>query len=206
MKNSFALAVLVSLIFNTLLHSQGIFLEKGEAGVFIDGGYTELENGTGSNIGGGFAIGGAFEFGFSISNLKIELDNYYYNYSQKIEVNNNNVSLGVVLIKKKAQLEVNVGYSTSDNSVDVLLLGFNVGSKFALHEKLSCYPIFSFTIGFPQGDNSEKPVTALGLTAPFLISNHVYLGPSIGLSEGNFSWGITAGILISFDTSGSGGW
>ena len=84
MKNSFALAVLVSfVIFNTLLHSQGIFLEKGEAGVFIDGSYTTIENGTGSNIGGGFAIGGIFEFGFSISNLKMELDNYYYNYSQK---------------------------------------------------------------------------------------------------------------------------
>jgi len=44
MKNSFALAVLVSFIFSfSHIRSQGIFLEKGEAGFFADGSYSSLE-------------------------------------------------------------------------------------------------------------------------------------------------------------------
>ena len=66
MKNSFALAVLVSLIFSfSHIYSQGIFLEKGEAGFFADGGYSSLESGHATSFGGGFALGGIMELGFT---------------------------------------------------------------------------------------------------------------------------------------------
>ena len=66
MKNSFVLAVLVSLIFSfSYIHSQGIFLEKGEAGFFADGSYSSLENGHATSFGGGFALGGIMELGFT---------------------------------------------------------------------------------------------------------------------------------------------
>ena len=207
MKSSFVLAVLVSLFFSfSHIYSQGIFLEKGEAGFFANGGYSSLESGYATSFGGGFALGGIMELGFSSTNSTIEVDNYYY--SDDVEVNSKTISLGVVLLKKKAQLEVNVGYSTSDMGSDALLLGFNVGSEIKLHEKLSWYPVFSFAVGIPTEEDSGNPVTALGLTAPILIAEHVYLGPTFALSEGDLSWGVTAGILISFDTAGNGdsGW
>jgi hypothetical protein len=205
MKNSFALAVLISLIFSySHIYPQGIFLDKGEVGFFADGDYTSLESGHAVSFGGGFALGGILEFGISSSNSKIEIDNYYY--SDEIEVQSTSILIGAVLIKKKAQLEVNLGFTTSDDGGGAVLLGFNVGSKFSLYEKLSWYPIFSFALVLPQFKKSGNPVTALGLTVPFLISNHVYLGPSFGLSESNFSWGITGGIIISFDIGSKGGW
>jgi hypothetical protein len=207
MKSSFVLAVLVSLIFSfSHIYSQGIFLEKGEAGFFVNGSYSSLESGHATSFGGGFAVGGIMELGFSSTNSTIEIDQYYY--SDEVEVNSKTISLGVVLLKKKAQLEVNVGYSTSDMGSDALILGFNVGSEIKLHQNLSWYPVFSFAVGIPTEEDSGNPVTALGLSAPILIAEHVYLGPSFALSEGDFSWGVTAGIIISFSTAGNGdsGW
>ena len=205
MKNSFVLAVLVSLFISfSHIYSQGIFLEKGEAGFFADGSYSSLESGHATSFGGGFALGGVMELGFTSS--KAEIDNEYS--SEDIEVNSKTVSIGVVLLKKKAQLELNVGYSTSDMGSDALLLGFNVGSEIKLHEKLSWYPIFSFAVGIPTEEDSGNPITALGLSAPILIAEHVYLGPTFALSEGDLNWGVTAGILISFSTAGNedNGW
>ncbi|HCY76575.1 MAG TPA: hypothetical protein DHV28_11705 [Ignavibacteriales bacterium] len=207
MKYSFVLAVLVSLFFSfSHIYSQGIFLEKGEAGFFANGGYSSLESGYATSFGGGFALGGVMELGFTSSTSTIELDNYYY--SDDVEVNSKTISLGVVLLKKKAQLEVNVSYSTSDMGPDVLLLGFNVGSEIKLHEMLSWYPVFSFAVGIPTEEDSGNPVTALGLSAPILIAEHVYLGPTFSLSEGDLNWGFTAGVLISFNTASNGdsGW
>jgi hypothetical protein len=207
MKSSFVLAVLANLIISfSYTYSQGIFLEKGEAGFFANGGYSSLESGNATSFGGGFALGGIMELGFTSSTSTIELDNYYY--SDDVEVNSKTISLGVVLLKKKAQLEVNVGYSTSDMGPDVLLLGFNVGSEIKLHEMLSWYPVFSFAVGIPTEEDSGNPVTALGLAAPILIAEHVYLGPTFSLSEGDLNWGFTAGVLISFNTASNGdsGW
>ena len=207
MKNSFILAVLVSLFISfSYTYAQGIFFEKGEAGFFANGGYSSLESGYATSFGGGFALGGVMELGFSSTTSTIELDNYYY--SDDVEVNSKTISLGIVLLKKKAQLEVNVGYSTSDMGPDVLLLGFNVGSEIKLHQQLSWYPVFSFAVGIPTEEDSGNPVTALGLSAPILIAEHVYLGPTFALSEGDFSWGVTAGIIISFNTASNGdsGW
>ena len=207
MKNSFVLAVLVSLIFSfSHTYSQGIFLEKGEAGLFLNGGYTGLVSGYATSFGGGFGLGGIFEFGFSTSTSTIELDNYYY--SQDIHVSSNSVSLGVVLIKKKAQLELNLGYSTSDLGSDVIMAGFNVGSKIPLHKDISWYPILSFAVGIPTAENSGNPVTAVGASLPLFIAKHFYIGPSFGLSDGNTSWGVTAGVIISFNLDGNGdsGW
>ncbi|MBK7632581.1 MAG: hypothetical protein IPJ23_18165 [Ignavibacteriales bacterium] len=206
MKNSFVLAVLVTLFVSSHTYSQGIFLDKGEAGLFLNGGYTGLESGYAASFGGGFALGGIFEFGFSTSTSTIELDNYYY--SKDIHVSSNSVSLGVVLIKKKAQLELNLGYSTSDLGSDAIMVGFNVGSKIPLHKDISWYPILSFAVGIPTAEHSGNPVTAVGATLPIFIAKHFYLGPSFGLSDGNTSWGFTVGILISFSTAGNGdsGW
>jgi hypothetical protein len=207
MKNSFALAVLVSFIFSfSHIRSQGIFLEKGEAGFFADGSYSSLETGYATSFGGGFALGGVMELGFTSSTSTIELDNYYY--SDDVEVNSKTISLGVVLLKKKAQLEANIGFTTSNKGSDALLLGFDVGSELKLHEKLSWYPIFSFAVGIPTEEDSGNPVTALGLSAPILIAEHVYLGPTFSLSEGDLNWGFTAGVLISFNTASNGdsGW
>ena len=213
MKNSFAFAVLVSLVFSySHIYSQGIFLEKGEFGVFSNGGYTSLESGNATSLGVGVALGGVLEFDFSSTNSKIKLSRY--GLGDEIDVNSKSVSFGVVLLKRKAQLEVNLGFTTSDEgsdafeSSDALLLGFNVGSEFLLHEKLSWYPIFSFAVGIPTEEDSGNPITALGFSAPILIAEHVYLGPTFALSEGNLNWGFTAGILISFNTDGNGdsGW
>ncbi|MBK7500000.1 MAG: hypothetical protein IPI19_13130, partial [Ignavibacteriales bacterium] len=44
---------------------------------------------------------------------------------------------------RKAQLELNLGYSTSDLGSDVIMAGFNVGSKIPLHKDISWYPILS---------------------------------------------------------------
>jgi hypothetical protein len=205
MKNSFALAVLLSLSFSfSHIYSQGIFLEKGEAGFFADGSYSSLESGHATSFGGGFALGGVMELGFTSS--KAEIDNEYS--SEDIEVNSKTVSIGVVLLKKKAQLEANIGFTTSNKGSDALLIGFDVGSEFKLHEKLSWYPIFSFAVGIPTEEDSGNPITALGLSVPILIAEHVYLGPTFALSEGDLNWGITAGIIISFDTANNGdsGW
>jgi hypothetical protein len=204
MKNSFVLAVLISLIFSfSKAYSQGIFLEKGEAGFFANGGYSSLESGHATSFGGGFALGGVLEFGISSFNSKIEIDKD--NYSKQIEINGTNYSVAAVLVNKKAQLEVNFGLTTSDNGRDAALIGFTVGSEFVLHEKISWYPIFSFALGFPLEKNGSNPVTALGLAVPILIAEHFYLGPTFALSEGDFSWGVTAGILISFNTSSTSG-
>ena len=205
MKNSFALAVLASLIFTfSHTYSQGIFLEKGEVGFFADGSYSSLESGHATSFGGGFALGGVMELGFTSS--KAEIDNEYS--SEDIEVNSKTVSIGVVLLKKKAQLEANIGFTTSNKGSDALLLGFDVGSEFKLHEKLSWYPIFSFAVGIPTEEDGGNPITVLGLSAPILIAEHVYLGPTFALSEGDLNWGVTAGIIISFSTAGNGdgGW
>lgn len=213
MKNSFALAVLVSLFISfSYTYAQGIFLEKGEAGFFANGGYSSLENGNATSFGGGFALGGFFEFGFSSTNSKIKLSDY--GLSDEIDVNSKTASFGIVLLKRKAQLELNIGFTTSNESSsslessDALLLGFNVGSELKLHEQLSWYPIFSFAIGISLEENSGNPVTALGLSTPILIAKHVYLGPTFALSEGDLNWGFTAGVLISFSTAGNedSGW
>ena len=213
MKNSFALAVLISLIFSfSHIYSQGIFLEKGEAGFFVNGGYTKFKTGSGTSIGGGAVLGGVFEFDFSSTNSKIKLSKY--GLGNEIEVNSKSASFGVVLLKRKAQLEVNLGFTTSNESSDAfessdaVLLGFNVGSEIKLQELLSWYPIFSFAVGISLEENSGNPVTAFGLSAPILIAEHVYLGPTFALSEGDLNWGVTAGILISFDTANTGdsGW
>jgi hypothetical protein len=211
MKNSFVLAVLVSLFISfSYTYSQGIFLEKGEAGFFADGGYSSLENGHATSFGGGFALGGVMELGFTSSTSKIKLE--MYGLGDEIEVNSKTVSVGVVLLKRKAQLEVNIGYTTSNASnssfqtSDAVLLGFNVGSEIKLHESLSWYPVFSFAVGVPTEEDSGNPVTALGLTAPILIAEHAYLGPTVSLSDGDINWGFTAGVLISFNTANAGGW
>lgn len=214
MKYSFALAVVISLIFSfSQIYSQGIFLEKGEFGFYFDGGYSELKNATAVSFGGGVALGGVFEFSFSSTNSEVSLDKY--GLGGEVEVNSKTATVGAVLIKKKAQLEINFGFTASKESsdalksTDALLLGFNVGSEFKLHEKLSWYPIFEFAVGIPTSEDSGNPVTALGLSAPLLIGEHVYLGPSFALAEGDFSWGVKAGILISFDINDNGednGW
>ncbi len=74
---------------------------------------------------------------------------------------------------------------------DALLLGFNVGSeiKLKLHEQFSWYPVFSFAVGIPTEEDSGNPVTALGLSAPILIAEHVYLGPSICIIRRRFFLG-----------------
>lgn len=200
MKNCFIPAVLVFLLFSiTSSFAQGIFLEKGEAGFFADGGYSSLKSSHATSIGAGFALGGIFEFGFTSSTSKIKLS--MYGLGDEIEVRSQTVALGVVLIKKKAQLEVNIGYTLSNASTDVLLLGFELGSEIKIHQKLSWYLIFSFAAGIPVGESSGSPVIALGFSSPILIREHVYLGPTLALSEGNFNWGFTGGILISFNTA-----
>ena len=213
MKHSFVIALLVSIVLSySHIYSQGIFLDKGEFGVFGNGGYTSLESSHATSFGGGFALGGIIELGFTSSTSEITLE--MYGLGDEIEVNSRTVSLGVVLLKRKAQLEVNIGYTTSNESSnsfkssDALLLGFNVGSEIKLHEKLSWYPVFSFAVGILTDEDSGNPVTALGLSAPILIAEHAYLGPTFALSEGDLSWGVTAGILISFDydVNGDSGW
>ncbi len=204
MKNSFALTMLLSLIFSfSYIYSQGIFLEKGEAGIFLNGGYSSVEDGHATSFGGGAAFGGVFEFDFSSTNSKIKLSKY--GLGNEIDVNSKTISFGAVLLKRKAQLEVNLGFTTSNESSDsykssdVIMLGFNVGSKIQLHKDISWYPILSFAVGIPTAENSGNPVTAIGATLPLFIAKHLYLGPSFGLSDGNTSWGFTAGLLISFD-------
>lgn len=198
MRNSFWFVVLFSVILSfSHSYSQGIFLEKGEFGVFVDGGYSKFENGNGTSFGAGFSAGGYFEFEISRSTSEIEMSNYYY--SDKKDFSSTSVLFGAVLIKKKAQLELNFGFTSPDLGSDALLAGFNVGSEIKLHEKLSFYPMFSFAVGIPIEENSGNPVTALGVAAQFLIGDHVYVGPSFALSEGNFSWGVSAGMIISFN-------
>ncbi|MCK7525573.1 MAG: hypothetical protein MZV64_52200 [Ignavibacteriales bacterium] len=46
--------------------------------------------------------------------LKLTLE--MYGLGDEVEVNSKTVSLGVVLLKEKAQLEVNIGYTTSSES------------------------------------------------------------------------------------------
>lgn len=213
MKNSFFIAALVSLIFSfPLSYSQGIFLEKGEAGIFLNGGYSSVEDGYATSFGGGAAFGGVFEFGFSSTSSKIKLSQY--GLGDEIDLNSKTISFGAVLLKRKAQLEINVGFTTSNESSDsykssdVIMLGFNVGSKIQLHKDISWYPILSFAVGIPTAENSGNPITAVGATLPLFIAKHLYLGPSFGLSDGNTSWGFTAGLLISFDIDSNvdGGW
>ena len=213
MRNSFWFVVFFSVILSfSHSYSQGIFLEKGEAGFFAGGSYSSLENGHSTSFGGGFALGGVMELGFTSSTSEIKLE--MYGLGNEVEVNSKTISLGVVLLKKKAQLELNLGYTTSSESSsslessDAVLLGFNVGSEIKLHEQLSWYPVFSFAVGIPTEEDSGNPVTALGLTAPILIAEHVYLGPTFALSEGDLNWGFTAGVLISFNTASNGdnGW
>ncbi|MDY0082317.1 MAG: hypothetical protein RBR74_03985 [Ignavibacteriaceae bacterium] len=205
MKNSFVLAVLMfPSFFISSSFAQGIFLEKGEAGFLANGGYSSLKSSHATSIGCGFALGGVMEFDFTSSTSQIKLD--MYGLGDEIEVKSQTVSLGVVLIKKTAQLEVNIGYTTSNASTDILLLGFEVGSEIKIHQKLSWYPIFSFAAGIPVREYSGSPVTALGFSSPILIGEHVYLGPTIALSEGDLNWGITGGILISFNTANSDNW
>lgn len=200
MKNCFILAVLVFLLFSIASSfAQGIFLEKGEAGFFADGDYSSLKNSHATSIGGGFALGGIFEFGFSSLTSKIKLSTY--GSGDEIEVSSQTVSLGVVLNKKKAQLEANIGYTASDASSDILLLGFEVGSEIKIYQKLSWYPIFSFAAGISVGGSGGNPVTALGFSSPILFGKHVYLGPTFALTEGKFSWGLNGGFLISFNTA-----
>lgn len=203
MKSGFVLSVLMFFtFFVSSSFSQGIFLDKGEAGFYFGGGYTNVEKGEAVSLGGGFALGGVMELGFTSTNTSV--DNPYS--SEDIEVNSKTVSVGAVLIKKKAQLTLNVGYSTSDMGSDVLLLGFNVGSEIKLHQSLSWYPVFSFAVGIPTAEDGGNPITALGVTAPILIAEHAYLGPTFALSDGDFSWGVSAGIIISFNTANAGGW
>ena len=204
MKISYIFAVLFCVEFSfSHIYAQGIFLEKGEVGFFADGSYSSLENGHATSFGGGFALGGYFELGFTSTNSNLTLDRY--GLSDEVEVSSKTISLGVVLLKKKAQLQAEIGFSTSDEGSDVLLLGFSVGSEFKLHEKVSWYPIFSFAAGIPTEEDAGNPITALGLSAPILIGEHFYLGPEFALSEGDFSWGATAGIIISFNTATDGG-
>ena len=63
-----------------------------------------------------------------------EIDNEYS--SEDIEVNSKTVSIGVVLLKKKAQLEANIGFTTSNKGSDALLLGFDVGSEIKTSRKI----------------------------------------------------------------------
>lgn len=211
MKPGFGVWVILFLSFcSSNLFSQGIFLEKGEAGFFANGGYTKFKTGSGTSIGGGAALGGVFEFDFSSTNSKIKLSKY--GLGNEIEVNSKTASFGVVLLKRKAQLELNIGFTTSNESSDsykssdALLLGFNVGSEIKLAELLSWYPIFSFAVGISLEENSGNPVTVLGLSSPILIAEHVYLGPSFALTEGDLNWGFTAGVLVSFNIDNAGGW
>jgi|GEM_PF-4368796 hypothetical protein len=213
MKISFVLAVFVSLFVSfSHTYSQGIFIETGEAGFFANGGYSSLESGHATSFGGGFAVGGILELGFTSSTTEIPLE--MYGLGDEVEVNSKTFSLGVVLLKKKAQLEVNLGYITSSEnsnslqSSDAVLLGFNVGSEILLHKDISWYPILSFAVGIPTAENGGKPVTAVGATLPLFIAKHFYLGPSFGLSDDNTSWGFTAGVIISFNLDGNGdsGW
>lgn len=206
MKNSFVFAALVSLIFSfSNAYSQGVFLEKGEIGFFGSGSYLSLENGSATSFGAGLALGGFFEVGISRSNSKVEIANYYY--SSNLNLKSTSISLGIVLLNRKAILEVNLGYSSTDNSdIDVLLLGFSVADKIPLHEKISWNPTLAFALGFPQGGNDDNPITAISLSAPIIIEKIVYLGPSLGFSDGDFSWGITGGIMVRFNSDIAGGW
>ncbi len=128
-------------------------------------------------------------------------------HPMKLKLNNhdNIIHSDVVCLKKKASQS-----KSWSNLLQLfhLTLGFNVGSEIKLHKQLSWYPVFSFAVGIPTEEDSGNPITALGLTAPILIAEHVYLGPTFALSEGDLSWGVTAGILISFDTAGNenNGW
>ena len=68
MKNSFALAVLVSLIFSFFKHILSrYFFRKGRSRIFSNGGYSSLESGHATSFGGGFALGGIMELGFTSS-------------------------------------------------------------------------------------------------------------------------------------------
>jgi hypothetical protein len=60
--------------------------------------------------------------------------------------------------------------------------------------------MFSFGLAIPQGESSGDPTAAVSLALPVLIGGHVYFGPAFGLSDGDFSWGGIAGVMVSFDT------
>lgn len=190
--------IILTNIITSNLFSQSVFLEKGEAGIFASCGYNKFELGEGFSFGGGFALGGVFEISYSKNTTTAEIDNYYY--TQEIEIQSNTISLGVVLVKKTIELEANASYTTLDGPVDIITLGFSVGRKINFQEKLSLVPSFSFGLALPQGENSGDPTAAVSLALPVLIGGHVYLGPAFGLSDGDFSWGGIAGIMVSFDT------
>jgi hypothetical protein len=198
MKLRFVIWVILFLsFFSSNLFSQSVFLEKGEAGFFVSGGYNKFELGEAFSIGGGFTLGGVFEIGFSKTNTTAEIINYYY--TRDIEIQSNTISLGVVLVKKTIELQANASYTTFDGPVDVLTIGFSVGRKINFQEKLSLTPIFSFGLAIPQGENSGDPTAAVSLALPVLVGGHVYLGPAFGLSDGDLSWGAIAGVMVSFD-------
>ncbi|MCK7525287.1 MAG: hypothetical protein MZV64_50600 [Ignavibacteriales bacterium] len=67
MKNSFVLAVLVSLFSFSHIYSQGIFLEREKPDFFVNGGFSSLESRIyATSFGGGFALGGVMELSFSL--------------------------------------------------------------------------------------------------------------------------------------------
>lgn len=199
MKPSFGIWVILFLNFcSSNLFSQSVFLEKREVGFFASGTYNKFEMGEGAAIGGGFAIGGVFEIYYSHNSSTVKIDNYFS--AREIEIQSNTISLGVVLVKKTIELQANASYTTFNGPVDVITLGFSVGRKINLQEKLSLTPTFSFGLALPQGENSGDPTAAVSLALPVLIGGHFYLGPAFGLSDGDFSWGGIAGVMVSFDT------
>lgn len=183
--------------FASNLFSQSVFLEKGEAGIFASGSYSKFELGEGASIGGGFALGGVLEVGYSHSSTTVKIDNYYSTHEIKIQ--SNTISLGVVLVKKAVEIMANASYTDSEGAVDILAIGFSVGRKINFQVKLSLTPTFSFGLAFPQGRSNGDPVSAVSLALPVLIGDLLYFGPAFALSDGDFSWGGIAGIIISFN-------
>jgi len=218
---SFAAVLFVLIVICSTVYGQGAYLERGQSGVEIGGGYSTNKDGTGIGVNAGFTVNNIFDIGIGVEN---------FSYTQKISQSpmtalsfSPKVTCYVVKNKEELPLSfaVSAGYGWQTNSsaaLDYYSLkmtseSFSVGGSLFGYLKVSeSFHIkpsvgFAYIIGEAKLEDEDgnkitkkddTTVLLLGLGLAFNIppKNIFVLSPAVGISNGTTSFGVGLSLII----------
>jgi len=218
---SFAAVLLVLFVICSSAYGQGAYLDRGQSGVEIGGGYSTNKDGTGIGVNAGFAVNNIFDIGIGLEN---------FSYTQKIFGApmtalsfSPNVTCYVIKNNEKLPLSfaVTAGYGWQTNSSDALdyynlkmtsesfSIGGSLFGNLKVSESFRIKPSFGF--GYIIGEaklededgnkitkKDDTTVLLLGLGLAFDVppQNIFVISPAVSISNGTTSFGVGLSLII----------
>jgi hypothetical protein len=215
------ITVFIIFLFSCSIYGQGAYLERGQSGFGIGGGFSTNEDVTGIGGSVGYSVNGIFDFGIGVESFSFDQKLLGADLSATVI----SPSLTFYALKQNDEIPlsfaIGAGYDWQMYSNDVLddfnidMTGgfFSIGGSlfgyFKASESFRIQPSIGFSYitgevklednaGNEESEKDDTTVFGIGLGLAFNISpkNIFVISPRVGISEGTTTFGVGLSFIL----------